>query len=139
MASPACPYLGVESHFRYGNLLWDHVSATKLHNSQKLQDRAITLIQSAHIKDRIPSATLSANESVTSGDGVLNEQCTEILKRKFTKRSQVSKYETRGVRACLHEPGLAPTRHRGSALLQSNLFKRLYELSSQPGSTHLGG
>ena len=26
---------------------------------------------------------------------ILNEQCPEILKQKFTKRSQVSKYETR--------------------------------------------
>ena len=43
------------------------------------------------------------------------------------------------IRACLHEPGLAPTRRRGSALLQSNLFKRLHELSRQPGSTRLGG
>ena len=28
---------------------------------------------------------------------IVNEQCPEILKRKFTKRSQVSKYETRSV------------------------------------------
>ena len=28
---------------------------------------------------------------------ILNEQCPEILKQKFTKRSQVSKYETRRV------------------------------------------
>ena len=27
---------------------------------------------------------------------ILNEQCPEILEQKFTKRSQVSKYETRG-------------------------------------------
>ena len=37
----------VESHLRYGNLLWGHLSATKICNLQKLQDRAITLIQSA--------------------------------------------------------------------------------------------
>ena len=34
----------VESHLRYGNLLWGHLSVTKPHNLQKLQDRAITLI-----------------------------------------------------------------------------------------------
>ena len=43
------------------------------------------------------------------------------------------------LRACLHEPGLAQPAAEGSALLQSNPFKRLRELSSQPGSTRLGG
>ena len=90
----------VESHLRYGNLLWDHLSAAKLNNLQKLQDRAITLIQSAPIKDRIPSATLSVHELIKLDQGmmvhkILNEQCPEILKQKFTKRSRISKYETR--------------------------------------------
>ena len=90
----------VESHLRYGNLLWGHLSATKLHSLQKLQDRAMTLIQSAPIKDRIPSATLSLNELIKLDQAmmvhkILNGQCPEILKQNFTKRSQVSKYETR--------------------------------------------
>ena len=51
-------------HLRYGNLLWGHLSATKLHSLLKLQDRAMTLIQSAPIKDSIPSATLSVNELI---------------------------------------------------------------------------
>ena len=77
-----------------------HLSTTTLHNLQKLQDRAINLIESAPIKDRIPSATLSVNELIkldqeTMVHIILNEQCPEILKQKFTKRSQVSKYETR--------------------------------------------
>ena len=60
----------------------------------------MTLIQSAPIKDRIPSATLSVNELIKLDQAmmvhkILNEQCPEILKQKFTKRSQVSKYETR--------------------------------------------
>ena len=64
--------------------------ATKLHNLQKLQDRAITLIQSAPIKDRIPSATLSVDEiikldQVTMVHKIQNEQCPEILKQKFIK------------------------------------------------------
>ena len=54
----------VESHLRYGNLLWRHLSATKIRNLQKLQDRAITLIQSAPIKDRIPSAILSVKQLI---------------------------------------------------------------------------
>ena len=39
----------VESHLRYGNLLWGHLSATKLNNLQKLQDRAMTLIQCMYV------------------------------------------------------------------------------------------
>ena len=47
------------------------LSATKLHNLQKLQDRATTLIQSAPItKDRIPSATLSVNQGAKHGRGI---------------------------------------------------------------------
>ena len=90
----------MESYLRYGNLLWGHLSATRLNNWQKLQDRAMTLIQSAPIKDRIPSATLSVNEVIKLDQTmmvhkILNEQCSEILKQKFTKRSHVSKYEKR--------------------------------------------
>ena len=67
------------------NLLSGHVSATKLLNLQKLQYRAITLIQSGPVKDRIPSATLSVNELIKLDQAmmahdVLNEQCPEILK-----------------------------------------------------------
>ena len=56
----------------------------------------MTLIQSAPIKDRIPSATLSVNELIKLDQAmmvhkILNEQCPGILKQKFTKRSQVSK------------------------------------------------
>ena len=60
----------------------------------------MTLIQPAPIKDSIPSATLSANELIKLDQAmmvhkILSEQCPEILKQKFIKRSQVSKYETR--------------------------------------------
>ena len=90
----------MESHLRYGNLLWGHLSATKLNNLQKLLARAMTLIQSAPIKDRLPSATLNVNEQMKLDQTMMvhkipNEQCPEILKQKFTKISQVSQYETR--------------------------------------------
>ena len=75
-------------------------SPTKLNNLQKLQDRAITLIQYTAIKDRIPSAKISVNELIKLDQAmmvhkILNEQCPEVLKQKFIKRSHVSKYETR--------------------------------------------
>ena len=60
-----------------------HLSATELHNLLKLQDRAITLIQSAPIKDRIPSATLNVNELIKLDQAmkvhkILNEQCPKF-------------------------------------------------------------
>ena len=61
----------VVCHLRYGNLLWGHLSANKLNNLQKLQDRAMTLIQSAPIKERIPSATLSVNELIELGQAMM--------------------------------------------------------------------
>ena len=42
---------------RYDNISWEHLAETKLHNQQKLQDRAISPIQSAAVDDAIPSAT----------------------------------------------------------------------------------
>ena len=60
----------------------------------------MTLIQSAPIKDSVPSATLSVNELIKRDQAMivhkaLNEQYPEILMQKFINRSQVSKYETR--------------------------------------------
>ena len=82
------------------DIIWGHLSATKLNKLQRLQDRAIALIQSAPIKDRMPSATLSVNELIKLDQAVmvhkiLNRQCPQVLNQTFTKRSQVSKYETR--------------------------------------------
>ena len=62
----------------------------------------MTLIQSAPVKNRIPSATLSVNELIKLDQGImlhkiLNEQCPEILERKFTKKFQVSNHENRRV------------------------------------------
>ena len=90
----------VESHLRYGNIIWGHLSATKLNKLQRLQDRAIALLHSAPIKDRMQSATLRVYELIKLDQEVmvhkfLNGQCPQVLKQTFTKRSQVSKYETR--------------------------------------------
>ena len=90
----------MESHLRYGNIIWDYLPATRLNKLQRLQDRAIALIHSAPIKDRMPSATLSVHISIKLDQAVmvrkfLNGQCPQVLKQTFTKRSQVSKYETR--------------------------------------------
>ena len=57
-------------------------------------------IQSAPIKDRIPSATLSVNELIKLGQAmmvhkILNEQCPETLSKSSQKDLMFSKYETR--------------------------------------------
>ncbi len=67
---------------------------TKLHNLQKLQDIAISLIHSATINDTIPFATPSVKEFIKFDQAVmvhniLNEQCPKILNEKFKKRSQI--------------------------------------------------
>ena len=81
----------MESHIRYGNLLWGYLSAVKLHNLLKLQERTI--------KDSLSSAPLSVNELIKPDQAmmvhkVLNEQCREILKQKLTKRPKDLKYES---------------------------------------------
>ena len=58
---------------------------TKLINLQKLQARAMTLIQSVPIKGRIPTAKLSVNgliklDQVMMVHKILNEQCPQTLK-----------------------------------------------------------
>ena len=45
----------IESHLRYGNLIWGHLLEKKLCSLQKIQDRAFYLIESASIKDKMSS------------------------------------------------------------------------------------
>ena len=80
----------VESYLRYGNIIWGRLSATKLNKLQRLQDRAIALIQSTPIKDRMPSATLSVHEFIKVDQAVmvhkiLNGQCPQVLKGQVTR------------------------------------------------------
>ena len=92
----------IESHLRYGNLIWDHLPE-KLCSLQKIQDRAFYLIESAPIKDKMPSKRLSLEKIITYDRGimvhkVLRKRCPENLKGKFTRRNQISKYKTRRMR-----------------------------------------
>ena len=72
----------------------------KLCSLQKIQDRAFYLIESAPIKDKMPSKRLSVEKIITYDraimvDKILRKRCPENLKGKFTRRNQISKYETR--------------------------------------------
>ena len=90
----------VESHVRYGNLIWGHLPEKKLYALQTIQNRAFYLIESAPIKDQIPTSRLSVEKAMTYDRAtmvhkILKEMCPEVLKGKFIRRTHISKYETR--------------------------------------------
>ena len=41
----------VESHMRYADVIWGHLSNSKKESVQRLQDRAISIIETSRIKD----------------------------------------------------------------------------------------
>ena len=72
----------------------------KLCSLQKIQNRAFYLIQSASSKDNLPSKRLCVEKIITYDwaimvHKILRKRCPENLKGKFTRRNQISKYETR--------------------------------------------
>ena len=75
----------------------DHLPEEKLFALQKIQNRAFYLVESAHIKDRIPSARLNVEintyDRAIMAHMFLKEMCQENLKGKYTKRTKISKYE----------------------------------------------
>ena len=92
----------MESHLRYGNMVWGHLPETKLHTLQKIQNMAFYLIESAPIKDQIPSTWLNVEKLITYDWAIMVHKilagiCPENLKGKFTRRSQITKYETRKI------------------------------------------
>ena len=67
---------------------------------QKIQDRAFYFIESAPTMDKMPSKRLSVEKIITYDRAImvhkiLRKRCPENLKGKFTRRNQISKYETR--------------------------------------------
>ena len=67
-----------------------------------IQNRAFYLIESAPIKDKIPSKRLSVEKIITYDRAIMvhkiiRKRCPEILKVKFTRGTQNSKYETRRI------------------------------------------
>ena len=64
-----------------------------------MQDRAFYLNESAPIKDKMPSKRLSVEKLITYDWALMvhknrRKRCPENLKGKFTRRNQISKYET---------------------------------------------
>ena len=67
---------------------------------QKIQDRAFHLIESPPIKDKMASKRLSVEKIITYDRAImvhkiLRKRYPGNLKGKFTRRNQISKYETR--------------------------------------------
>ena len=74
----------------------------KLCSLQTVQNRAFYLIEAVPIKDQIPSERENVEKSITYDRAIivhkiLKKKCPENLKGKFTRRTQLSKYETRKI------------------------------------------
>ena len=99
-----------ESHIRYGNVVWGSISSSELQALQRLQNRALSIIERARFKDPWPKKWLSVVNLVRFDRCVmvykiLNKQCPESLWNMFQRRCSISNYNTRNYRD-LHIPKL---------------------------------
>ena len=90
----------VESHMRYGDVIWGSLSNSKKESLQRLQDRAISIIETSRIKDEWSHNFLRTEQLVMFDRAVMaykimNRLCPENLWNKFQQRSQYSSYNTR--------------------------------------------
>ena len=99
-----CVYYGlVESHLRYGDVVWGSLNKSKIIALQRLQNRACCIIENAKIKDNWSRSWLNV-ENIIRYDRdimtykIMNKLCPEKFFNKFLPRSSVSKYNTRHCR-----------------------------------------
>ena len=90
----------VESHIRYADVIWGSVSNSKMESLQRFQDRAISIIDTARIKDDWSKNFLQVKQLITFDRSVMtykimNRLCPENLWNKFQRRSHYSNYSTR--------------------------------------------
>ena len=90
----------IESHLRYGNIIWGCISDTQLDSLQTLQSRAKKLIENGKYKDGwvcdwLPVKKLIKYDRLVMTHEILNGKCPENFQDKFTKRSKFSSYSTR--------------------------------------------
>ena len=86
-----------ESHLRYINVVCGSLSSTELQTLQRLQNRALSIIESERFKDRRPKKWLNV-ENVDRSVLVyksLNKPCPECLWNMFQFRSSLSNCNTR--------------------------------------------
>ena len=84
----------VESHMRYADVIWGHLSNSKTESLQRLQDRAISIIETSRIKDELSHNFLHTEQLVLFDRAVMaykimNRLCPENLWNKFQRRSQL--------------------------------------------------
>ena len=95
-SKPAVVYRAlIESHLRYGNIIWGCMSDTKLDNLQTLQSRAKKLIEDGKYKDGwvcdwLPVKKLIKYDRLAMTHNILTGKCPENFQNKCTKRSKVS-------------------------------------------------
>ena len=92
-----------ESHLRYGDIVWNALSNTKLFRLQRLQIRARKLIANAKYKDGWNCNWLDVKSLISFDQGVMTNKilhglCPDNLRHKFFERSMVSEYKTRNHR-----------------------------------------
>ena len=90
----------VESHIRYTDVVWGNLSKTKLHTLQRFQDRALSIIKNARIKDEWQGNWLKVENLIKLDQAAMmfkinNKLCPESLWNKFKQRYQISNYNTR--------------------------------------------
>ena len=89
----------VESHIRCADVIWGSISNSKIKSLQRFQDRAISIIDTARIKDDW-SKNLSTVKKLIMFDRsvmthkIMNRLCPENFWNKFQRRSHYSNYNT---------------------------------------------
>ena len=61
----------VESHIRYADVIWGSVSNSKMESLQRFQDRAISIIDTARIKDEWSKNFLQVKQLITFVQSVM--------------------------------------------------------------------
>ena len=82
----------VESHIRYADVIWGNLSNSKMKSLQRFQDRAISIIDTARIKDDWSKNFLQVKQLITFYRSVMtykimNRLCPEDLGNNFQRRS----------------------------------------------------
>ena len=90
----------VESHMRYIDVIWGHLSNSKMESLQRLQDRAIAIVETSRIKHEWSHTFLRTEQLVVFDSAVMaykimKRLCPGNLWKKFQRRSQYSSYNTR--------------------------------------------
>ena len=86
----------VERQLRYADVIWGSLPAIKIETLQRLQNRALLIIETARVKDNWSSDWLNVSNLISFDRlvKIINKLRPESLWDKFELRSVYSKYET---------------------------------------------